>query len=71
MVESTNPNPDQEFQDIVDGKSIANFTHFAHSLLAGGDLDLGNEGDDMEFEIVDNGNQNAEDDYFDNVVGCL
>lgn len=42
------------------------------SLLEGGDLGgFGGEEDEKQFEIVDNGNQNPEDDYFDQVVGCI
>lgn len=41
-------------------------------MLKGGDLGgFGGELDEKEFEIVDNGNHNPDDDYFDQVVGCI
>ena len=38
--------------------------------LEGGDLGDFEE-DERQFELVDNGNQNPDDDYFDQVVGCI
>ena len=38
--------------------------------LKGGDLGDFEE-DERQFELVDNGNQNPDDDYFDQVVGCI
>ena len=44
-----------------------------HNLFQlGGDIGgLGGENDEQEFEVVDSGNQNPDDDYFDQVVGCI
>ena len=38
--------------------------------LEGGDLGDFEE-DERQFELADNGNQNPDDDYFDQVVGCI
>ena len=41
-------------------------------MLAGGDLGgFGGDADEQHFELVDHGKHNADDDYFDEVVGCL
>ena len=34
-------------------------------------MDTMGDADEQQFEIVDSGNQNAEDDYFDQVVGAI
>ena len=42
------------------------------NLPSGGDISgFGGENDEQEFEVVDSGNQNPDDDYFDQVVGGI
>ena len=42
------------------------------NLPSGGNISgFGGENDEQEFEVVDSGNQNPDDDYFDQVVGGI
>ena len=39
--------------------------------MKGGEIGFEGEGDEGEFEVVDGGNNNPDDDYFDQVVGSI
>ena len=39
--------------------------------MIGGEIGFEGEGDEADFEVVDGGNNNPDDDYFDQVVGSI